>query len=304
MNDKYKTCIILINYNSIDDTIDCLKSLLLVSGELPFVVLVDNASIDVDEIDPKVAFYPHLTLIKKNVNIGFGRANNVGIEWAFSNLNCNYIFILNNDTIVQKDAISLLENASIASSPDVALLTPKILVNDNPNEVWYEGAEISFKKVTPISTVNNVNGYTRFASGCAMFFKYDSLKKMKSFDPFFFMYDEDVELSLRVCREGMKIQYVSESIIYHKCQGSQTKEKDIPSNQLHPYHPSLIFYLNNTIRNRKYIINKHLNGFESIKSTFFHSLYWIMKSFQYLLYGKYNATLCVLKHLLYNPSKN
>lgn len=299
MIDKYKTCIILINYNSIEDTIDCLKSLLLVSGELPFVVLVDNASIDVDEIGQKVAFYPHLKLIKKNVNIGFGRANNVGIEWAFSNLNCNYIFILNNDTVVQKDAISLLENASIASSPDVALLTPKILVNDNHNEVWYEGAEISFKKVTPISTVNNVNGYTRFASGCAMFFKYDSLKKLKGFDPFFFMYDEDVELSLRVCQEGMKIQYVSESIIYHKCQGSQTKEKNIPSNQLDPYHPNLIFYLKNTIPNRKYIIKRYLLGTDRIISNLNHSVYWLLKCFQYILFGKTKAAYNVIKYLIF-----
>lgn len=296
-------CVILINYNSLDDTIECLKSIHQSDGFIPFVIVVDNGSKNQYKIESELSFYPELKVILSPNNIGFGRANNIGIDWVFNNMQCEYIYILNNDTTIESNSIKLMSSFLSKQSKNVGMVAPKILIYSNPEEVWYEGADIEFKKVTPSPKIDKSSDYTIFASGCAMFFRYDALKKIKGFDPFFFMYDEDVELCLRMKNMDIKIAYLPESIVYHKCQGSQTKDKDIPSNQLHPNHPSLIFYLKNTIRNRKYIIKKHLYGFDRIKSTSFHTLYWLMKSFQYLLYGKFKATICVLNFLFFNTSK-
>jgi GT2 family glycosyltransferase len=299
-----KTCIILVNYNSIEDTIECVKSISLVIGDLPHVVVVDNASNNQKDIKDHLSFYPKLKIILNRVNVGFGKANNIGIDWVFDNIQCDYVFILNNDTLIDEASISLLEQAFLNASNDVVLVAPKILINDNHSEIWYEGATINFKRVTPSRTFNNGYGFTEFASGCSMFFKHDYLKKLKGFDPFFFMYDEDVELSLRVTKQGLKILYLPEAVIYHKCQGSQTKQKNIPGNQLHPNHPSLLFYLKNTIVNRRYIINKHLRGFEKFESIIYHTIYWLMKSFQYFIFGKTKAGIDVLKCLFFTPLKH
>lgn len=303
LEDKYKTCIILINYNSLNDTIECLKSINQSIEILPFVVVVDNASNNQQEIKSELSFYPHLKVILNPINIGFGRANNIGIDWVFDNIKCDYIYILNNDTIIEKDSILILSDFLSKQSSEIGMVAPKILVYSNPDEVWYSGADIDFKKVTPCTKSNALSNYTKFASGCAMFFRYDTLKKIKGFDPFFFMYDEDVELCLRMAKEKIMIYYLPSSIVYHKCQGSQTKEKNIPSNQLHPNHPSLLFYLKNTIVNRKYIIKRHLEGLERMKSIFFHTSYWLMKSGQYFLFMKPKAGITVLKYLFFKSSK-
>lgn len=301
--DKYKTCIILINYNSLDDTIECLKSINQSVEIKPFVVVVDNASSNQLEIKKQLSFYPHLKVILNPINIGFGRANNIGIDWIFDNIKCDYIYILNNDTTIEKDSISIMSDFLSKQSSDVGMVAPKIVVYSNPNEVWFSGADIDFKKMTPSVSSSDLSNYTTFASGCAMFFRYDALRKIKGFDPFFFMYDEDVELCLRMKKERLFIYYLPSSIVYHKCQGSQTKEKNIPSNQLHPNHPSLLFYLRNTIVNRKYIINLHLEGLGRLKSVFFHTFYWLMKSVQYFLYRKPKAGFTVLKYLFFKSSK-
>lgn len=300
--ENVKTAIVLINYNSLQDTIECLKSIQESDGDLPLVIVVDNGSNNQQEIKKELSFYSSLKVILNQTNIGFGRANNIGIDWIFNNVKADYIFILNNDTLIDNKSIKVLEKACLESSSNIALVTPKILINDNRDEIWYEGATINFNRVTPSRTFDNVKSLTEFASGCSMFFKYDYLKELGGFDSYFFMYDEDVELSLRTTKKGFKILYVPEAIIYHKCQGSQTKEKDIPSNQLHPNHPSLLFYLKNTIVNRKYIIKLHLNGSKKAKAYFFHTSYWLMKSVQFFLYGKRKAGLTVLKYLFLKTS--
>ena len=302
--DKYKTCIVLINFNSLDDTIECLNSVFKSNGGIPFVVVVDNASNNQYEIKSQLSFYPQLKIILNNTNIGFGRANNIGIDWIFDNIKCDYIYILNNDTTINKDSILIMSEFLSKQSSEIGMVAPKILVYNNPDEVWYEGADIDFKKVTPCTKSTTISNHTKFASGCAMFFRYESLKKIKGFDPFFFMYDEDVDLCLRMAEEDMIIYYLPSSIVYHKCQASQTKEKNIPSNQLHPNHPSLLFYLKNTILNRKYIINRHLEGLERVKSIFFHTTYWLMKSTQYFLFRKPEAGKTVLKYLFLKSSKS
>jgi GT2 family glycosyltransferase len=287
-----------VNFNSLEDTIECLQSILECDGDLPYVVVVDNGSNNQKEIESKLSFYPKLKVILNPINIGFGRANNLGIDWLFNNLKSEYVFILNNDTLVGKESLNILIDACLDSSNEVALVAPKILVKDNVNEVWYEGAIINFDRVTPSRTFNNVKSFTEFASGCCMFFKYESLKELGGFDPYFFMYDEDVELSLRLRKLGWKILYVPDAVVYHKCQGSQTKDKNIPSNQLHPNHPSLNFYLKNTILNRKYIIEKHLRGVLKLRSKLNHTFYWLLKSIQYVLYGKLKSSALVVKYLL------
>lgn len=295
---NYRTCIILVNYNSYGDTVECVKSIKEYSLSTPFIVVVDNASTEFFDTQTLSELYADSFYYKLDKNIGFGRANNFGIQWVKNNIKCDYIFLLNNDTIITNDLIQQLEGCLMNASDNVVMVTPKIFVYSNPNEIWYQKATIDFKKVTPTILPNSISGYTEFASGCAMFFRSHALFDLGGFDPFFFMYDEDVELCLRINNSGSKIFFCEESILYHKCQGSQVKDVEVPSNQLDPHHPSLLFYLRNTISNRKYIIRKHLSGWERIKSYCTHGIYWSLKAGQYFVHGKFEAVKIVLYNLL------
>jgi GT2 family glycosyltransferase len=301
--DYYETVVVLVNYNNTGDTIECIKSIHSSDTKsLPFVIVVDNDS-TIKDVEEQMQFYPFQKVVFVPKNIGFGRANNIGIQWAIKNLESSYLFILNNDTIVEQSAIRKLITKVKDAPDDVALCAPKILVYDRPSEIWYGGGTINYKKMTPTIMSHSTDGFSEFASGCAMFFKTEALMKLNGFDPFFFMYDEDVELSMRIRKLGYRILYAPVSIIYHKCQGSQVKVANAPSNQLDPRHPSLLFYLTNTIPNRKYIIRKHLTGLQKLKSSVFQVLYWLMKSLQYLLYGKFKACYTVFKYLFLGSSK-
>src|ERR1700749_1976877 len=99
LNKNYTVAVVLVNYNSLNDTNECIVSL---SGSAikPFIIVVDNASNNSKEISHNLINYEFgLELILLSENIGFGRANNVGINWLNENRKTDFIFLLNNDTI-------------------------------------------------------------------------------------------------------------------------------------------------------------------------------------------------------------
>ena len=295
--------IILVNYNGFNDTKACLESIAKTEGDLPFVVLVDNASNEETDLNVLHSSFPKLQIIKNNVNIGFGKANNIGIEWVLKNLKTNYIFILNNDTEIEPDTIKNLI-INLPNDQDTVLVSPKILTFEKQPRIWYGGGFFNFNKISVnINKIGQNNHdlksqYVEFASGCAMFFKTSYLMSNSGFDSNFFMYDEDVELCLRIKADGKKIYFTNESIIYHKCQGSQKENAKKEINQLHPYNPNLEFYLSLTIPNRFYIIDKHFNSFDKIYRKLTLTGYWLAKAMQYLLYGNFKVSFLTIKWII------
>ena len=97
---KGKIGIILVNYNGALDTVECVDSIEKSSYKNYEIYVVDNASNDKDvsileKLDGKV------TLLKLKENVGFSGGNNRGISLAIEN-GCEYILLLNNDTIIEK----------------------------------------------------------------------------------------------------------------------------------------------------------------------------------------------------------
>ena len=100
---KKKECVVvLVNYNGFDDTKACLESIQLVDGNLPYVVLIDNASVEAQKLESLKALYKDLFIIYSEENLGFGRANNLGIRWAQDNLDFDYLLLLNNDILFNR----------------------------------------------------------------------------------------------------------------------------------------------------------------------------------------------------------
>ncbi len=297
--------VVLVNFNNNQDTVECVRSISSSRNiENPFVVIVDNGSLKMD-IKEQVEFYDLVHVIYSQKNLGFGKANNLGIEWALKNLNAKYFFILNNDTILREDTIqTLIEKFPQDSS--YVMVSPKILTYESNSKIWYAGGFFEYKKMSvtiphfgePDKPVSSQS--VEFASGCAMFFRADYFKNNSGFDPQIFMYDEDVELCLRISRNNQRIFFVGDALLYHKCQGSQNEEtpekKEL--NQLHPNSPGVKFYLRNTISNRYYIVNKYFRGWNNLKIKIWLTWYWLMKAIQYLLYGKIQLVTLTLSKII------
>lgn len=252
MNKKFIP-VILINYNNTHDTEECIESIYKSEGVQPFVIVVDNASKDRDAVLSLKDKFPQIHLIFNEENVGFGRANNVGIKWSLENIKSEYLLLLNNDTIIESTSIKhLVHSFTISSS--IGVTTGKIMFNHNRNLVWYGGGNINIKRGWPKiidfkaeATVEGANKarYVTFASGCLMMFNRNCIEKIKGFDEDFFMYGEDLEICLRLAKSNIKIYYNPECVIYHKVQGSiKTEDKDvIGMNIKNPKLPFLFYHM-------------------------------------------------------------
>lgn len=97
-----KVSVIIINYNTIDLTSNCIQSVINYTTSIDYeIILVDNAS---TECDPVLFLdkFPSIKLICSANNVGFAKGNNLGIEQASG----DYILLLNSDTILKEDSIS------------------------------------------------------------------------------------------------------------------------------------------------------------------------------------------------------
>ncbi len=84
-----RSIVILVNYRGAEDTANCLRSL-YASDVVPLVVLVDNTPNDPD-LPNAITQYPDVHLISAPENLGFGGGNNLGIQWAMSETNCEFL---------------------------------------------------------------------------------------------------------------------------------------------------------------------------------------------------------------------
>lgn len=212
-----KTGIILVNWNGLHDTKECLKSLRAVSGKKDIIV-VDNASTH-DEASELEKSFPDITVMRLDQNYGFSAANNRGIELALAR-GCDAIVILNNDTLVTADFLAHLESAS-NSNPQAGILAPKIFFPDT-TKIWAAGGAIHYILARGMNRGEgkddaqvHVDAHPDFISGCCMYIPARVAQQLR-FDEKYFLYFEDADLSLRARDLGYQLLYVPESIIYHK----------------------------------------------------------------------------------------
>lgn len=236
-----KISVIVLNYNGIDDTIECLQSLSKVNVPPNFtleVIVVDNSSNkNSDEIIKSE--FKNVILIQNKENLGFSGGNNVGIRYALDN-GAKYVVILNNDTLVDKEFVG--ELLKVAESDNkIGVISPKIYFapgfefhkdkyksKDLGKVFWYGGGIMDFNNIIGyhrgVDEVDNgqydKTQITDFASGCCMLVKKEVFDKIGLFDDDYFLYYEDNDLCIRAKNANFSIAYAPKAIIWHKNAGS------------------------------------------------------------------------------------
>ena len=117
--------IILVNWNQKDDLEECLSSLRKVEYKNYKIVIIDNNSTDGSVDMVKKMRDTNIQILRNKRNVGFARANNVGVEYAIKQ-DCEYIMLLNTDTIIDKNTITVLVDF-LEKSQNVAAVSPLIL---------------------------------------------------------------------------------------------------------------------------------------------------------------------------------
>ncbi len=219
---RAQIAIILLNYNSFDDTNECINSINQVSYPNKEIIVVDNASHD-DSLERLKKAHPKLVTIKNHSNLGFSKGCNVGIKKAMQ-FESDYILLLNNDTVVDKNFLEPLVEAG-EKEKRVGILIGKIHYYGS-NKIWYGGSKKGFLWDHHRGQGETDNGqydrvkFVNFASGCMMLIKRNVIEECGLLDERFFFGGEDRVYCNTVQKKGFLIKYIPSSVIKHKVSAS------------------------------------------------------------------------------------
>ena len=234
-NDKRykKVSIILLNYNTTDDLIECINSLYNIKYPNYEIIVVDNCSNEneISKLDSYLENKEKCIFIKNDKNTGFAGGNNLGIKYALYN-KTDYLLLLNSDTLVNDDFLNILVDTVEKDKDNIAMVTGKILYYPDTKKIWYGGGYIDWGKYIgkhfgegeyDNGEYNETKSIT-FSSGCLMLIN-TSLKFDKYLPEEYFMYYEDVDYCARILENGYKIIYNPNAVIYHKIGSSSGGEQ-------------------------------------------------------------------------------
>ncbi len=291
---------VIVNYRCADETAAAAISIL---KQCPGanVVVVHNASEDLPELRSKIEGV-EVVLVESSTNLGFGRGVNLGLRSIFSSVRSPYILLLNPDTQLGEGCLESLRDC-LERNPSAGIAAPRIMLDALPRLKWYAGGTINISRgrmrvpgwLKPLDHADSTNppSPVEFASGCAMLCRREMFERLQGFDPRLFMYEEDVDLSIRAARAGWTIMYVPGAEVIHRAHGAMRSKEEAFLTQDDWSNPHAAFYVFHTLKNRLLVFCKHLSGYQKMVFVSACALEFIMKAFRFLLHGRYEAFLAV-----------
>jgi len=257
-----KLSLIIINYNSSDNTNNLLLSLKKIEPvKIDEIIIIDNNSKDIEELKTN----KNIKLVKNNKNIGFAKAVNQGIDQSTNDL----IILLNPDTTIVNNSI-LKTIELIERDINVGVIGGKIkyknkkIFTANNNPIFLTGLFefTNLKKIFPNNkytlnfwpeTNKKITKPIEVSGVCGaylIFRKYDKKRNINYFNEDYFLYLEDLDFCLDMKNKGFKVIFDPRSEILH-IGGASTKNK---------YNMALNYWY----KSRKIFFKKHLNKVEGI----------------------------------------
>lgn len=236
---------------------DCMESIYQQTKTPVEIIVVDNHSEDGSPAWVRKQF-PWVTVLENKKNLGFAKANNLGIRLAKG----KYVLLLNPDTVIKDHAVDKALKL-MESRQDIGVLSVKLLKKDGSIDLTCrreltptQAFMVSLFKVTGLGKLfpNNkyyIHYYALDIQGdsprevdkiaCAFFLARKKVfKKTGLLDKQFFMYGEDVDLCFRVRKAGYHIFYWPGSFIIHL--GGESSKKQSYRMIQEFYHSIYLFY--------------------------------------------------------------
>jgi len=215
MSENPLVSVIVLNYNAGELLLNCIESVKKSTYKNLEIIVVDNISTDKSQKACKEK-YPDIKLIQNDENFGYCEGNNIGIREAKG----DYIIILNPDTIVESNWIEELISAynkfgEGLYQPKHLSLNEKTVYMSAGNMLNIFGFGYAREKGNKDENQFNEIEEIGYASGTCLFTSSAVLKKVGLFDPFIFLYHDDLDLGWRASQLGIKSYYVPTSLIYH-----------------------------------------------------------------------------------------
>jgi GT2 family glycosyltransferase len=248
----FRLSIIIVSYNARPELEKCLESLVQHPPKIEHeIVVVDNASTE-GNADLVRQRWPKIRLIETGSNLGFSRANNIGIRNTSSEL----ILLLNGDTIVNNRAIDTLSN-KLNTRSDVAVIGPKLVNGEGDielsfgpmisplGEAWQKllvrGNDYQIEPIRSyVKKITQKEHEVDWVSGACLLVRRHDAEAVGLLDERYFMYAEDVDFCAAIRANGKKILFTPTTKIVHlRGRSASTNPKLTKTN----YHRSkLAFY--------------------------------------------------------------
>ncbi|WP_210464533.1 glycosyltransferase family 2 protein [Rufibacter roseolus] len=247
-----KVYIVVLNYMSWQDTVECLESLLRLKYQNKEIIVVDNdspngsflhltswaqvhlpsffalkeseatQSSDLPRQNPPVVF------IRADKNAGFAAGNNLGIRYALQKNDHDYLWLLNNDTTVDPDSLDeLVKRAQFdqSSVKPVGIWGSKLLYYHQPEVIQALGGKLDLRTFTtrhlaeeePDGPQHNVPALQQdYVIGASLFVSRKFLEEVGLLSEDYFLYFEELDWAQRAERAGYGLGYVWSCRVYHK----------------------------------------------------------------------------------------
>jgi GT2 family glycosyltransferase len=245
--------IILVNWNGWRDTVECLESLLILEYADFRILVCDNGSSDdslqeiknwADTHNLLYAAYhrteadaggslsvdPVLTLISNGKNLGFAGGNNVGLRYAIARGDAEYCWLLNNDTVVEPDALIHLVTR-MKLDPQIGICGSTIRLYHNRTRIqalggghycrwiglpWHYGRFTRWGK--PIKQ-QRAESRMNYVEGASMLVSQQFIVEVGLLCEDYFLYFEEADWAIRA-KGRFQLAYAPQSIVFHKVGGS------------------------------------------------------------------------------------
>ena len=219
--------VIILVWNSVGDTLECLKSLSQSTYPNQQIVLVDNGSRD-GVVASILRAYPDVRVLELGTNVGFSAGNNAGIQYAMDR-GFEYMLLLNQDTLVASDMLGELVTFAEAH-PRAGLIGPAVHCTGTGQTLYALGGMIQWSKGLTCNRgmFEHADRFpcpaeperVDFVPGCGMLVRRRFLEKAGLLDPQYFFNYEEVEWAVRGRRCGSEAWFLPSARMWHKVSAS------------------------------------------------------------------------------------
>ncbi len=174
-------------------------------------------------------------LIRSDKNNGYGDGNNLGIRFAVEKEDYEYIWILNNDTLVKKETLKNLISCAQTKKENAGLFGTTLLFYDAPEKIQAFGGSfnyflavqkhnLSYQDFSPKKIENFDKKKLDYIIGASMLMTKKYIQKAGLMPKEYFIYFEEIDIATRCKRNALELHICPEAIVYHKESASIDKE--------------------------------------------------------------------------------
>lgn len=228
MNEVPVVFTIVLNWNGLEDTRECLQSLRKVDYPANRVIVADNGS-EADEAGVLEEEFGGFIEVSRNpVNLGFAGGMNAGIGRALE-AGAEYVLLLNNDVTVEPGFLGAMVAAALGH-PDLAAACPKAYFRDRPDEIYSTGGRVNLWTGTARQIGRGETdrgqfereGVRDYADGLCMLIPAAAIETVGLLDEEYFTYWEETDWCFRARKKGLRSYYVPGAKVWHKAERSLT----------------------------------------------------------------------------------